>query len=158
MKIIIGSDHAGYALKKCLADEICRDGHEVEDAGNFNEDPVDFPDIAKQLCTAILSGKAQRGIMFCGTGIGACIACNKIAGIRAGLCHDLYSAHQCVEHDDVQVLCLGAQVIGHTVALEIIQLFLKAEFSGQKEFKNRIEKLQRMDTSRTEGYSKEDVK
>jgi ribose 5-phosphate isomerase B len=112
--------------------------------GSFDETPVDFPDIAAKVCEKILSGEAERGIMFCGTGVGAAIACNKTPGIRASVCHDIYTAHQCVEHDDVQVMALGAQIIGHTVALELIELFLNAKFSTSEEFRRRVKKLEKM--------------
>ena len=145
MKLAIGSDHAGFELKQKLLKEIEADGHDITDFGSYNPDPVDFPDIAKQVCTAILKGEAKRGIMFCGTGVGAAIACNKTPGIRAAVCHDLYSAHQGVEHDDVQVLCLGGQIIGHSAAIEIIRLFLSATFSNGEEFARRVEKLAKME-------------
>ena len=106
---------------------------------------VDFPDIAQQICGAILSGKAERGIMFCSTGCGAVIACNKIKGIRAALCHDTYCAHQCVEHDNVQILALGGEVIGYYTAIEVINSFLGAEFSGEAEFVRRLEKLEHLE-------------
>ncbi len=120
----------------------------------FTMDPVDFPDIAQLVCKEILNGKAERGIMFCGTGVGASIACNKISGIRASVCHDIYTAHQCVEHNNVQVICLGAQIIGSTVALELLDMFLKAEFSTSEEFRRRVEKLDVMDGSykKTSGH------
>lgn len=147
LKIAVGSDHAGYELKIRLLDKIKEFGHEIIDFGSFDPNPVDFPDIAKLVCNAILEGKVERGIMFCGTGVGASIACNKVPGIRASVCHDIYTAHQCVEHDDVQVMCLGAQIIGHTVALELINIFLKAEFSTSEEFRRRVRKLEYMDGS-----------
>ena len=145
MKLVVGSDHAGYALKARLLNSIKELGYEIIDMGCFDETPVDFPDIAQKVCTAILNGDARRGIMFCGTGVGAAIACNKIPGIRAAVCHDIYSAHQCVEHDDVQVIALGAQVVGHSVALEYIERFLSAEFSTDEAFRRRVEKLNMMD-------------
>ena len=144
-KLVVGSDHAGYALKARILNNIKEMGHEIVDMGCFDETPVDFPDIAQKVCDAILKGEAQLGIMFCGTGVGAAIACNKIPGIRAAVCHDIYSAHQCVEHDDVQVITLGAQIIGHSVALEYIERFLSAEFSTDEEFRRRVEKLNKMD-------------
>jgi len=143
--LAVGSDHAGYALKARILNNIKEMGHEIVDMGCFDETPVDFPDIAQKVCAEILNGKAQRGIMFCGTGVGAAIACNKIPGIRAAVCHDIYSAHQCVEHDDVQVITLGAQIIGHSIALELIERFLGATFSTDEEFRRRVEKLNQMD-------------
>jgi ribose 5-phosphate isomerase B len=113
--------------------------------GSFTPDPVDFPDIALLLTDEIISGRADRGIMVCGTGVGAAIACNKIQGIRAALCHDTYSAHQCVEHDNVNVLCIGAQIIGPSVAEEILTNFLNAKFSIEEQFRRRVRKLDQLD-------------
>ncbi|MDD6041782.1 MAG: RpiB/LacA/LacB family sugar-phosphate isomerase, partial [Clostridia bacterium] len=109
---------------------------------------VDFPDIAQKVCAKVLSGEAERGLMFCGTGVGAAIACNKVAGIRAAVCHDIYSAHQCVEHDNVQIIAMGGQIIGDMVAMDIIRAFLKAEFSTSEEFRRRVDKLEKMDAQR----------
>ena len=148
MKLAIGSDHAGYPLKIQLLDKLREKGHEIIDFGSYDPAPVDFPDIAKKVTTSILSGESERGIMFCGTGVGAAIACNKVRGIRASVCHDIYTAHQCVEHDDVQVIALGAQIIGPTVAEELINSFLKAEFSTSPEFRRRVAKLDDMDSAR----------
>ncbi len=148
MRLAIGSDHAGFRLKSQVLDYLKEELHcEVTDFGCYTEEMVDFPDIAKMVCGAVLEGKADRGIMFCGTGVGAAIACNKIPGIRASVCHDLYTAHQCVEHDDVQVIAMGGQIIGHTVAKELIRLFLDAKFSGGEEFRRRVEKLAQMEQS-----------
>ena len=148
MKIALGGDHAGFELKNYMKAELERDGHKVTDFGSYTPDPVDFPDIAKKICAAILSGDADRGIMCCGTGVGASIACNKVRGVRASVCHDVYSAHQCVEHDDVQVAAFGNQIIGKTVALELARLFLAARFSTSEEFRRRVAKLDEMDASR----------
>lgn len=145
MKIAVGSDHAGYELKIRLLDKIKALGHEIVDFGSYDPNPVDFPDIAKPLTEAILSGECERGLMFCGTGVGAAIACNKVKGIRASVCHDIYSAHQCVEHDNVQVMCMGNQIIGHTVAFELINLFLNAQFSTDADFRRRVDKLSKME-------------
>ena len=145
MKIVIGGDHAGYALKERLLPYLERQGHEVLHVGSFTPEMVDFPDIAQKLCQAILNGEAQRGIMVCGTGVGAAIACNKVPGIRASVVHDLYTAHQCVEHDNVQVMAIGGQIIGPTVAEELIDLFLNAQFSESEEFRVRVAKLEQMD-------------
>ena len=148
MKLAIGSDHAGYPLKIQLLDKLRAKGHEIIDFGSYDPAPVDFPDISKKVTASILSGESERGIMFCGTGVGAAIACNKARGIRASVCHDIYTAHQCVEHDDVQVIALGAQIIGPTVAEELIDIFLKAEFSTSPEFRRRVAKLDDMDSAR----------
>lgn len=143
--LVIGSDHAGYPLKGPLISLLKSWNYNVKDVGSFTPDPVDFPDIALLLADEILSGRADRGIMVCGTGVGAAIACNKIQGIRAALCHDTYSAHQCVEHDNVNVLCIGAQIIGPSVAEEILKNFLDARFSTAEEFRRRVKKLNEFD-------------
>lgn len=148
MRIAVGSDHAGFGLKRALMTELERDGHELTDFGSYDPEPVDFPDIARLVCRAILEGKAERGIMFCGSGVGAAIACNKVRGIRASVCHDVFTAHQCVEHDDVQVIALGGQIVGPTVALELIRIFIKARFSDGEEFRRRVAKLDEMDVKR----------
>ncbi|MGI6664545.1 MAG: RpiB/LacA/LacB family sugar-phosphate isomerase [Christensenellaceae bacterium] len=145
MKIVVGGDHAGYPLKEKVLEKLARDGHTVQHVGSFTPEMVDFPDIAEQVCAAILSGAAERGIMVCGTGVGAAIACNKVPGVRASVVHDIYTAHQCVEHDNVQVMALGAQIVGETVAAELIDLFLAAQFSESEEFHIRVEKLARME-------------
>jgi ribose 5-phosphate isomerase B len=141
MKLAVGGDHAGFPLKGAVIDFLRAQGHEVEDFGTHSPDPVDFPDIARLVCAAVQRGTAERGVMVCGTGVGACIAANKIPGIRAALCHDTYSAHQSVEHDDVNVLCIGAWIIGIRVAEEVLHAFLAAEFSTDEEFRRRVQKL-----------------
>ena len=141
MKLAIGGDHAGFPLKGPLADLLRAAGYIVTDYGSYTPAPVDFPDIAQAVCNAVRKGDAERGIMICGTGVGACIAANKIPGIRAAVCHDTYSAHQCVEHDDVNVLCIGAQIIGLSLAEEIVRIFLAAQFSTQADFRRRVAKL-----------------
>ena len=148
MRLVVGSDHAGFALKYNLLKTLYEAGHQIIDCGCYDPAPVDFPDIAKKVCQKILSGEAERGIMFCGTGVGAAIACNKVRGIRASVCHDIYTAHQCVEHDDVQVIALGGQIIGPTVAKELIDIFIGAKFSTSPEFRRRVEKLDDMDAGR----------
>jgi len=145
MKLVLGGDHAGYYLKEQIHAKLIADGHEVLHVGAFSPEPVDFPDVAKQVCAAVLEGRAQRGIMVCGSGVGAAIACNKVRGIRASVVHDIFTAHQCVEHDDVQVMAVGAQIIGHTVAFELIDLFLAATFSEGEEFRRRVDKLSQME-------------
>lgn len=137
-----------YRAAAARLDRLREKGHTIIDHGSYDPQPVDFPDIARLVCGSVLSGEAQRGIMFCGTGVGASIACNKVPGIRASVCHDLYTAHQCVEHDDVQIIAMGAQIIGPTVAEELIDLFLQAEFSTSPEFRRRVEKLAVMDGSK----------
>jgi ribose 5-phosphate isomerase B len=148
MRIVIGSDHAGFPLKGELVAHIRALGHEVEDVGSFDPAPVDFPDIARALTGRILSGAASRGLMVCGTGVGAAIAANKVSGIRAAVCHDVHSAHQSVEHDDVNVMCLGAQIVGPWLARDLVASFLAAEFSTDEEFRRRVGKLAAMDAER----------
>lgn len=148
MKIAVGSDHAGFALKGKVLDELRRDGHDIVDFGSYDPAPVDFPVVAEQVCRAILAQECERGIMFCGSGVGAAIACNKMAGIRASVCHDIFTAHQCVEHDNVQVIALGGQIVGHTVALELIRLFLTAQFTDNEDFRRRVALLDEMDKKR----------
>jgi ribose 5-phosphate isomerase B len=144
-KLVIGSDHAGFPLKGPLVKILQSWNYSIKDVGSFNPDPVDFPDIALLLADEIISGRAEKGIMVCGTGVGAAIACNKIQGIRAALCHDTYSAHQCVEHDNVNVICIGAQIIGQSIAEEILSNFLNAKFSTEEQFRRRVEKLDKFD-------------
>ena len=145
MKLVIGSDHAGFPLKSTIIKLLQSWNHIVKDVGSFNPDPVDFPDIALLLADEVLGGRSEKGIMVCGTGVGAAIACNKIQGIRAALCHDTYSAHQCVEHDNVNVICLGAQIIGPSMAEEILSNFLNAKFSTEEQFRRRVQKLDQFD-------------
>jgi len=120
-------------------------GHEVTDYGTHSEDPVDFPDIAQKVTSAILGGKAERGVLVCGTGVGAAIAGNKVPGIRAALAHDTYCAHQGVEHDNVNLVCIGAWIIGIAVAKEVVETFVNAEFSTDPDFRRRVEKLAEME-------------
>lgn len=141
MKLAIGGDHAGFPLKAPVIVFLRDAGHDVRDFGSFTPEPVDFPDIAQQVCGAVRAGEAERGIMVCSTGVGACIAANKIPGIRAAVCHDVYSAHQCVEHDDVNVICIGAQIVGIKLVEEILRAFLAAEFSTEAQFRRRVAKL-----------------
>lgn len=145
MKLVIGSDHAGFPLKGPLVKILQSLNYSIKDVGSFTPDPVDFPDIALLLADEIIGGRAERGIMVCGTGVGAAIACNKIQGIRAALCHDTYSAHQCVEHDNVNVICIGAQIIGQSIAEEILSNFLNAKFSTEEQFRRRVKKLDEFD-------------
>ena len=141
MRLVIGGDHAGFPLKGPVVETLRSWGHEVTDVGTDSTDPVDFPDIAQLVCEAVREGDAERGIMVCGTGVGACIAANKFRGIRAALCHDVYSAHQSVEHDDVNVLCIGAQIVGDKLAFDLLRAYLEAEHSPDEEFRRRVAKL-----------------
>ena len=145
MRLVIGSDHAGWLLKQPIIDHLRSLGHEVVDVGSYDDRPVDFPDIARAVAQKITSGDASRGIMVCGTGVGASIAANKMKGIRAAVCHDVHSAHQSVEHDDVNIMCIGAQIVGPWLAKDLISSFLSAEFSTDVHFRRRVEKLRRMD-------------
>ncbi|TPW27732.1 ribose 5-phosphate isomerase B [Pararhizobium mangrovi] len=148
MRIVIGSDHAGFPLKAAICEHVAALGHEVEDVGSHTPDPVDFPDIAKAVTEAVVSGEADRGLMVCGTGVGAAIAANKVRGIRAAVCHDIHSAHQSVEHDNVNVMCLGAQIVGSWLAKDLVESYLNAEFATDEEFRRRVDKLTKMDEER----------
>jgi ribose 5-phosphate isomerase B len=142
MKVIIGADHAGFIYKGLLIKAMEDQGYDVFDAGAYNdEDADDYPDRATDVALALLSKQGDRGILICGSAVGVSIAANKFRGIRAGVCHDTYSAHQCVEHDDTNILCLGERVIGVELAKEIVFTFLKANFSGEPRHQRRLEKI-----------------
>jgi ribose 5-phosphate isomerase B len=141
LTLAVGGDHAGFRLKGPLIDFLRGLGHTVEDCGSFDPSPVDFPDITRAVCDLVRTGRADRGILICGTGVGACIAANKIPGVRASVCHDIYSAHQCVEHDDVNIACIGAQIVGAKLAEDCLRAFLAAEFSTEEQFRRRVAKL-----------------
>ena len=141
MKIALGADHAGYELKETIAAELTGMGYEVVDVGTYSTDPVDYPDFAAALGHAVLDGRAERGILICGSGAGASIAANKLKGIRATVAHDAYTAHQAVEHDDINVLTLGARVIGVAQASELVRSFVGAEFSGEDRHLRRLNKV-----------------
>jgi ribose 5-phosphate isomerase B len=132
MKIAVGFDHAGFPLKRIVLETVRAAGHEAIDLGTNSTEPVDFPDYSEKVGRAVQSGEAERGILVCGSGVGACIAANKVKGIFAGLCHDTYSAAQGVRHDDMNVLCLGARVIGPELAVELIKAFLSARYIGNE--------------------------
>ena len=138
MRIIVGADHAGFPLKATVINALREWGHEVEDVGTDTAEPIDFPIVARRVCDPVRSGAFDRGVMVCGTGIGACIAANKLPGIRAALCHDVYSAHQSVEHDDANVICLGAQIVGDLLALDLLRTYLAAEMSPAEHFQRRV--------------------
>jgi len=148
MKIVVGSDHAGFPMKAELVAFIRSRGHEVTDVGSHDPNPVDFPDIARKVAAAITSGQAERGLMVCGTGVGAAIGANKMKGIRAAVCHDVHSAHQSVEHDDVNVMCIGAQIVGLWLAKDLVAAYLGARFSTAEDFRRRVAKLAEMDEGR----------
>lgn len=141
MKVVIASDHGGFQYKDILLKEIREKGYDLIDLGAFNEQPSDYPDYAEAVANALLSGEAERGIIICGSGVGVSVAANKFKGIRAGVCHDTYSAHQCIEHDDVNVLCLGQRVIGIELAREIVFAFLAAIFSHEERHERRLGKI-----------------
>jgi ribose 5-phosphate isomerase B len=146
MRIAVGSDHAGFELKEKIKTFLEGWGHQVIDVGTYNRDPVDYPDYAEAVSMAVLEGKAERGILICGSGVGASVAANKIPGIRAGLCHDTYSAHQGVEHDDMNVLVLGERVLGVEMARELALAFLGATFSGEERHRRRLEKVKALES------------
>ena len=141
MRIVVGSDHAGFELKQIVAEYLRNRGDQVIDVGTDSGEAVDYPDFAEALGKAVLEGRAERGVLICGSGVGASVAVNKMAGIRAGLCHDTYSAHQGVEHDDMNVIVLGARVIGRELACELIERFLGARFTGEERHARRLAKV-----------------
>jgi RpiB/LacA/LacB family sugar-phosphate isomerase len=141
MKIAVGADHAGFELKEHVKALLTKSKHEVIDLGTDSTEPVDYPDFAEAVALAVRDGNATRGILVCGSGVGASVAANKISGVRAGLCHDHYSAHQGVEHDDMNVLVLGGRVIGEAVALELVQAFLDSKYSGDDRHERRLRKV-----------------
>jgi len=141
MRVALGADHAGYVLKQELAAKLAQLGHDVLDLGTHSLAPVDYPDSAEAVATALRDGQAERGILVCGSGAGVSIAASKFPGIRAAVCHDTYTAHQAVEHDDMNVLCLGARVIGPALALEVSCAFLAAAFSAEERHQRRLDKI-----------------
>lgn len=143
MKLVISADHAGFPLKEDVRAYLSKAGHEIVDLGAYNgNSPDDYPDFAEKVGDAITGGVAKRGILICGSGVGVCIAANKIPGIRAGMCHDTYSAHQGVEHDDMNVIVLGARIIGAALAYEVVDAFIKANFIANEErFRRRFDKV-----------------
>lgn len=141
MRIIVGADHAGFPLKSTVVEALREWGHDVVDAGTDSTDPVDFPVITRLVCDPVRNDEFDRGVLVCGSGIGASMAANKIPGIRAALCHDVYSAHQSVEHDDANVICLGAQIVGDRLALDLLETFLAARMSDEPQFRRRVQML-----------------
>ncbi len=142
LSVAIGTDHGGFPLKVDLLPWLQAQGYDVLDLGAYTFDAKDdYPDFAGAVARAVASGKAERGIIICGSGVGACIVANKFPGVRGGLCHDTYSAHQGVEHDDMNLICLGARIIGIEIATEIVTAFLQARFSGEERHRRRLEKL-----------------
>lgn len=145
MRTVIGSDHAGYEMKGVLAKHLRDLGDEVVDVGTNSPDPVDYPDFAEAVGKAVLEGRAERGVLICGSGVGASVAANKMRGIRAGICHDTYSAHQGVEHDDMNVLVLGSRVIGPALARDIVSAYCRAKFSNEERHVRRLNKVKAME-------------
>ncbi len=145
MRIVVGADHRGYELKDEIAAALKQAGHEVVDVGTHSADSVDYPDYARAIGGALTDGRAERGVLVCGSGVGASIAANKIRGVRAALCHDTYSARQGVAHDDMNVLCLGARVIDSALALELVRAFLDARLAGEDRYRRRLEKVAEME-------------
>jgi ribose 5-phosphate isomerase B len=147
MKIVIGSDHAGFQLKNATGDLLRSMGHSVLDVGAFNENPSDYPDFAAAVGRAVLDGNAERGVLICGSGVGASVAANKLKGIRAAVCHDSYSAHQGVEHDDMNVLVLGSRIIGVKLAEDLVRAFLGANFTNEERHRRRLAKIAALEKS-----------
>jgi RpiB/LacA/LacB family sugar-phosphate isomerase len=145
MKVALGADHAGFDLKQHIKAQLEELRHVVLDLGTHSTQPVDYPDFAEAVGLAVRDGKAERGILVCGSGVGASVAANKIRGVRAGLCHDYYSAHQGVEHDDINVLVLGGRVIGQSVALELVRTFLEAKYTAEERHQRRLDKVKALE-------------
>jgi ribose 5-phosphate isomerase B len=142
MRVAVGADHAGVPLNQCVIDEVRKLGHEVVDLGTHDaSQPDDYPDYAAAVAAKVASGECDRGILVCGSGVGVAVAANKVLGIRACMCHDTYSAHQGVEHDDMNVLCIGARVVGRELALELVRAFLNARFTGEERHLRRLNKI-----------------
>jgi RpiB/LacA/LacB family sugar-phosphate isomerase len=141
MIIAIGADHGGFHLKTIVVDFLKILGHDVNDVGTYSDEPVDYPDYARAVSKEIMLKKAERGILICGSGVGTCVAANKFPGIRAAICHDTFSAHQGVEDDNINILCLGARVVGHELAKEIVRVWLSSSFSGAERHIRRLAKI-----------------
>lgn len=151
MTIAVGCDHAGFPLKSLVVQEVRAAGHTVLDCGAFDASPSDYPDFARKVGEALVTGKAKRGILVCGSGVGVSVAANKIPGVRAALCHELFSARQGVEDDDMNVLCLGARAIQPAAAVDVIRTFLNAKFSGAERHCRRLEKIHRIEQDAAAG-------
>ena len=145
MKVVIGSDHAGFQLKNAMGALLTSLGHEVLDVGAYNEDPSDYPDFAEAVGKAVLDGRAERGVLICGSGVGASVAANKVRGIRAGMCTDTYSAHQGVEHDNINVLVLGSRITGEKLAEELVRAYMGAKFTNEERHVRRLAKVQALE-------------
>ncbi len=151
MKVAVGFDHAGFPLKTTLVSVLLDLGHEVSDLGTDGPEPVDYPDYARKVALAVLSGDSERGVVVCGSGVGASVAANKVPGVRSALCHDTFSARQGVEDDDMNVLCLGARVIGPALAAEVVRAFLAARFSGAERHVRRLNKVRAIERDALSG-------
>ncbi len=145
MKIAVGSDHAGFALKQEMADLLRKEGHEVIDVGTHSTATVDYPDSAAAVGHAVTGGQAERGVLICGSGVGASVAANKLKGVRAAICHDAYSAHQGVEHDDMNVLVLGGRIVGPALAGELVKAFVGARYTAEERHARRLAKVLALD-------------
>ncbi|MCA1561485.1 MAG: ribose 5-phosphate isomerase B [Acidobacteria bacterium] len=146
MKIVVGSDHAGFDLKQQMAVTLRKEGHEVIDVGTDTTAPVDYPDFAEAVASAVRDGRAERGVLICGSGVGASVAANKLPGIRAAICHDTYSAHQGVEHDDMNVLVLGGRIVGPALAHDLVRAYVAARYTGEARHARRLAKITALET------------
>jgi ribose 5-phosphate isomerase B len=151
MRIAIGCDHAGFPLKATAVEELRRLGHEIVDCGTDSDEAVDYPDYAQAVAEKVMRGEAERGVIICGSGVGASVAANKVPGVRASMCHDTFSARQGVEDDDMNVLCLGARIIGPALAVEVIRAFDAARFSGLERHERRLGKVKRLEAKYLRG-------
>ena len=152
LRIAVGADHAGYELKAPLGELLTGLGHEVSDVGTHQYDPLDdYPDFSQAVAERVVGGEVDRGVIVCGSGVGACVAANKVRGIRAAVCHDTYSARQGVEHDDMNVLCLGLRVVGDKLAKELVTVYVSASFSGEERHRRRLDKVFAMEAAMAEG-------
>jgi len=141
VRIVVGSDHGGYSLKQEVAAGLRQNGHEVLDVGTDSVAPVDYPDFAEAVGAAVTDGRAERGVLICGSGVGACVAANKLPGVRAAICHDSYSAHQGVEHDNMNVLVLGGRIVGPALAHDLVRVFLDARYTSEARHMRRLAKV-----------------
>ncbi len=148
MNIACAFDHAGFPLKPVVLETLAAAGHEPIDLGAWSTDPVDYPDTARAAAEAVREGRAERAVIVCGSGAGVAVAANKFRGVRAAVCHDTYTAHQAVEHDDVNVLCLGGRVVGEELAAELVKAFLPAQFTGEERHERRVGKIKAIEQER----------
>ena len=146
MRVAVAFDHRGVKLRNLVCETIAEMRHELLDLGTDQPEPrIDYPDKAREIGQAIVAGEAERGVLVCGSGVGASVAANKLAGVRAAICHDAYSAHQGVEHDDMNILCLGSEVVGPELAADLVRAFLEARFDGGERYRRRLEKIEDME-------------